>query len=375
MDRFMGDLPWDWRDRFRSTASGFFITGGSLNIRHLYIRQDMKVRFPLVENRFWLRFRYSRHQGLERDDEEPSLEFEAKPWDRWYVSLVGQPAFHKAESDAGVAVRFGDEEGRSLRATYLWPNFDANYAYHNRSVNEGFERFYNRFPQEARLAGSWIQAPWSLHAAGRWARAWDLEHRDFAPSAERYGLKASGSEGVLDLRRETRIGIVAAEAETWRARESISYEPARPAQDRAESLERNAARVSLERAAGSRSRIRAGAGFVHSRGGIRHPLDPPSDRAYRVLDRLAFAVLTRPWTPRLFWDAGYIYDRQWRERKSGGSSTDAGSRSQNRGLWGLRYDFAARGSFRVVTAWELDAAEAERFASFDGGTLQLLAVF
>ncbi|MGQ0644441.1 MAG: hypothetical protein ACT4O3_03000, partial [Elusimicrobiota bacterium] len=93
LDRLMNRFPWEWRGRFWAAPTGFRITGGSLNIRHLYIRQEAKIRFPLTHDKFAFRFRYEKKQGLERDDVKAELEFETRPWPGWFLSLVGEPAF------------------------------------------------------------------------------------------------------------------------------------------------------------------------------------------------------------------------------------------------------------------------------------------
>lgn len=374
VDRYMGDAPWAWRDRFRSQATGFFITGGSLNIRHLYIEEELKVRFPLVTDRFWFRFQRERIQGLERNDSKNELEFEYSPWKRWFFSFLGEPTFHKAESDAGAAVRWGLEEGRSVKLSYLWPDFDANYAFHNQSVNEGFERFYRRLPQEARLRIVWVGQSLSLFLKGRLARPWERTQETLPKPGTRYVQEGSQSEAALDLRYRWSLWSAAAEGETWRSQESIAFEPAVPARDRAVTEERSSLRGSLERALAHDWRARVGGGFVTSRGVERYFNQPASHRSHKVNDALGFLFVYHDFTPRLTGEIGYVYDRQGQDVLANGTRLSS-RRSQNRGKLALQRDIGDNASFRLVTGWELDGRDVGRFSYFDGGTLQFQATF
>jgi hypothetical protein len=155
LDRLMSETPWDWRDLFRSVPTGFQASANSLNIRHLLVEETLKARFPLGD-RWSFRVRHLQTHVLERRETATEVEFEYSPLSRWYFSFFGEPTFHKADATAGLAARWGLDEGRSIRLAYAWPRFDANYAFENRSVNEGYQEFYRRFPQEARLQAAWI---------------------------------------------------------------------------------------------------------------------------------------------------------------------------------------------------------------------------
>lgn len=369
LDRFMGDFDWKARDDFAGSPTAYRATGGSLNIRHLYVRQDLKARFPLLQDRLWFRFGYERLEGLERDETRVPLEFEYSPFRKWFFSFIGEPAFHKSDTSAGAAARWGGAEGRSIKFTYLWPGFDANYAFRNTSVNEGFQEFYRRYPQEARLKAAWIKGPVSLLAEGRLARPWELDHRDLLSPPSSHIRRGAAAEAVLDFRWKRGVWVWSVEGETWKERESIAFEPAAPARDRQVRQERSSARLSIERSLGPRWRVRGGGGPVHSRGRLRHPSLTSADEGYKMLDRLAYLTAYYSRSPRSEWELGHVYDLQRFEvREPGGAGS--GRRSHNRGRIGFRWTFNERAWLRLIGALELDRNQSERFGSFDGGTVQ-----
>jgi hypothetical protein len=347
---------------------------GSLNIRHFYVEQRLKARFPVAPDRFWFRFRHLRHQGLERDDQRAEVEFEYSPRPLWYVSLMGDTMFHKSEASAGLALRWGPSEGRSVKLAYLWPDFDTNYSFGNRSVNEGFESYYRRFPQEARLSAVWTGPPWSARLEGRHVRNWERERREFSAPGERTVSRGGDFEALLDLRWRRGPWTWAVEGEAWRSKESIAFEPSRPAEDRSLLHERGLFRVAAQRRLGPALALRAGAAGAGLRGRLGHALDPSRDQGYRIRDRIFSVGITRVLRGGLKLDGEYLYDRQfW---KTGAGPSEVGDdRSHNRGKLALQHDFANGSSFRLIGAAELDQGEAERFFSFDGATAQFQTAF
>ncbi|MBK7689339.1 MAG: hypothetical protein IPJ35_10210 [Elusimicrobia bacterium] len=63
---------WDPDDRadFRAVGTGLRVTGGSLNIRHLQVREDIKLRVPFGA-RWTARFRRERDLGLSGKEGAP----------------------------------------------------------------------------------------------------------------------------------------------------------------------------------------------------------------------------------------------------------------------------------------------------------------
>jgi hypothetical protein len=374
LDRFMGDLPWDWRDRFRGSASGFQTSFGSLNIRHFYIEQTLKVRFPVKREKLWFRFLHQKQHGLERQTTETRLEVEYSPFSSWFFSVVGEPAFHKSETDIGLAARWGPDEGRSVKFTYLWPDFDTNYAFRNRSISEGFEEFYHRFPQEARLAAVWAQERLSLAVQGRLTRPWVKVHRDLRSPFTAHEQNGSWAEAAADLRHRQGPWTLALEGGTERVRESLEFQPADPVQDKRLVQERSFLRGSVERRLSRTLDIRLGSGFVRFRNRAQYPAQPSLNQLDQTLDRISFVYLRRSFTPTFQTELGYLYDRQWHKDLQGFSSQTF-SRSHNRGTLGFLCRFSENASFRLIGTAELDQTESEHFFSFDGGTAQFQTVF
>lgn len=373
LDRFMTDVPWEWRDRFASAPTGFLASGCSLNIRHIALDQRLKVRFPLSE-RWAFRFRHDRRLGLERQDVETQLEFEHGPHRRLFFSLIGEPTFHKSDVLAGLAVRWGEMEGRSVKFAYLWPGFDANYAFSNQSVNEGFEEFYRRAPQEARLTGTWLGQRASIIVEGRHRRRSQLAQRVFSSPATQTILEEGSSEARADLRWRWWEWTAALEAEGWKGEQRDATDPASAAEMDVVH-ERSSVRFSLEKSLGSSWRARAGGGEARLRGRQRFSAAPPADQFYRLHDRPWFFLVRRAFDQRFSMDGGFIYDRQGIASLEAGQTPVAEKRSQNRGKLAMQYDFPNGSFFRLAAALELDTNQEETFASFDGATVQFQTTF
>lgn len=373
LDLLSGEIPWDWRDAFYGSPSGFQISGGSLNIKHLFIDEKFKARAALVEDRFWFRFAYNKRQGLERNSVEAPLELEIRPTGPWFVSLVGEPDFDKSTVDIGAALRWGAEEGRSVKLTYLWPDFDNNHAYANQSVSENTEKFYHTAPREARLAATWIGGPWSLRLEGRHSRPWERESRDLATNAQALE-KERGGEAFLDLRLRAGSWTWGVEGESWGQRSSVVHAPAAPAADREVSLEKEALRAALQKDFSAKWRARAGGGFVHQRGGLNAVQDA-SDERYKSYDRLIFLEGDYAPAEKMRLDAAYVVSRQQYDILYPAATPESGRRTDHRARLGLRYDVKEGTGFRAATAWELNRGDSEKLGSFDGGTLQFQTVF
>lgn len=372
LDRRMGEFPDDARDAFHSAETAFRITGGSLNIRHLVLSEDLKARFSLVDGRLWLRFNHRRRLGLERDDREGEVELEWSPARRWFLSFLGEPAFDKSETSAGFAARWGVSEGRSVKLTYLWPGFDSNYAFSNPSINEGFTRFYRRTPQEARLAAHWTGETLSAHAEGRLRRGWEADFRDLL-TGEQYIDEGAKAEALLDLRWRRNAWTWGLEGEAWRERLARRHEPSVFLEDRSVFAEKALGRITAERRVGASWRIRAAAALAAARGATTRPADVSPEDGYNILDRI-FEATAFHRSGRREWEAAFLYDRQRWETRAGVASISAPV-SHNRGKLGFRYDFSERAWIKAAAAVELDRTQSETFFSFDGGTVLLQASF
>lgn len=375
LDRFMQDLPWGWRDLFRSSPTGIQVSGGSLNIRHFFIQQEAKIRMPVAAERLWFRFRDARLQGLERDDRDTRVEFEYRPASHLHFSLYGEPTFAKADTDIGLAARWGESEGRSVRVEYAWPDFDTNYAYANRSVNEGFLRAYRRFAHDARMAASWIKGPWSLWLAGNLRRPWERQTVYLTGNNLSFVEEGAKREASVDVRYRFLSWTVALEGESWLERSAIRFEPASAASDRSLIQERNMLRLSLERALGPSWRLRAGGGPALSRGNLRYPSQPSSDEFYRSHDAMGYLFSYYQMRERLWLEAGYLADRQNVEQRLPGFADSSHRKTQTRAKFGLQYDFAGGASLRGVGTLETDPSDAEALVSFDGGSILFQTVF
>lgn len=371
LDRLMGETPWPARDRFNAAPTAFRISGGSLNIRHLLLDQRLKLRMPIVDDKFWFRFRHQRRQGLEYDNNDAELELEAAAADDVFLSLVGAAAFHKSDTAAGFAARYGAAEDRSVKVTYLWPGFDTNYAFKNTSVNEGYREAYRRLPAEARLDAHFVTDAVSFALEGRLARAWELEREEFTPPDRNV---ATGHDRAIyvDLRWRGAVWRAGLEGEHRRSGGTIAYDPARPAEDRFARAETSRLFLSIER--GENTVWRAAAGPAALRGRQLFTGGGGVNESYSMREWLGLAEARRPFNDKFSGEAAYLAD--WQKRRTRfGAGEDSGGKVHQRGKLAARYDFSAHAFLRVIAAIELDQSESEKFFSFDGGTVQFQTVF
>lgn len=365
---------WDPEDRarHRAASTAIHLSGGSLNIRHLQVREDVKVRLPVGE-RVSARFRRERRLGLQAGEERDLLEIEGRVAGPWHAGIFGSPAFHKARASFGVAGAWRHREDRSVRLSVLWPDFDTNYAYKHTSVTEDHRVAYRAFPRDVRGEVVWRAERTGFALDGLWSRPWEREREDFAPSSARHVETGAQRRLAMDLSHRADRWIWSAEGECVWNEAAIAHVPTRPTEDRAVREKSFRAIVSLEREAGSSS-LRGTAAPAFFSGRQSFPGSPASDDSYMLRDWI-FGVSHLPrWGTHWSAEASYYLDLQSGERRQGNVQTQR-PRTQNRGTVALRWRGEGGGGFRLAANIELDKNESETFFSFDGGVIQFQTVF
>lgn len=364
---------WDPDDRadFRAVGTGLRVTGGSLNIRHLQVREDIKLRVPFGA-RWTARFRRERDLGLSGKEERSLLEIEHRLAGPWAVGVVGAPAFHKAEASLGFSTAWRRREDRFVRASILWPGFDTNYAYKNTSVTEDHRRAYRTFPREGRVEAVWQSDRLWFGLDGQWARRWELEHEDFAPGAEKY--VETGERRALSMDASGRFGewTGGGEWEYSRHAGSVVYDPARPGEDRSVSEESFRSIFHLEKHL-SNAAIRLTAAPAVFRGRQTFAGSPGLNEFFVLRDRIVGVSYLPRFGSGWSGEASYWLDSQSGRIRRGGSE-DLRPRTQNRALVALRWKKAPGNCFVVAANVEMDNDEAEKIFSFDGGVVQFQTV-
>lgn len=373
LDLLSNELPPDWRASYRRADSGVQIGGGSLNIRHIVLAEDIKFHMPLSGDRLAFRFRRERRAGLERDDVWNLLEFEGRVAGPWHLSLLGNPSFHKSDATIGAATAWRAGPGRYARFSYLWPRFDTNYAFRNTSVNEGYTEAFRHYPGEARFEVVWQEGGHELFLDARHGRPWELAHENFDTPPTGYVEKGDMSEVHGEARHHVDAWTWGFQADYWRAASAIAYDPARPAEDQRAVWEHHRLFLTLERAIDGKGAVRAGVGPSYMRGTLEVPAQPADDNAYRYTETLALLSYLPRWSPKWSGEATYLIDFQHAEITQGSAPASV-SPIHNRMKFALRWD-GAFGSFVVAGNVELDQSDAESTLSFDGGTLQFQATF
>ncbi|HOW27509.1 MAG TPA: hypothetical protein PK876_03265 [Elusimicrobiota bacterium] len=372
-DRFMSDIPWDWRESFWASPSGVQMTGGSMNIRHLYLQQDIKLRVPLVENRFWFRYRYQKFDTLERNRSDSLWEFEYRPWRDWFVSFLGEPRYHKAEANMGARVRWGRAENRSVDAAILFPNFDTNYAFHNTSVNEGYQEFYDDFPKDVRLTAVWSGHGTSVRAQARKMTLWRKQHRDLTTPFVEYRETGGETDLSVEMRcRGERFGVTL-EGEYWDELRSVWFSQTAFGQGRRRDQVRRLVRPAAEWYWDHTGTARIGFFTVRRRESLVYSDPAVASRFERQNETLPFVQVIKKFGRVIEAEMAYVHDRQRTTREYGAETFS--KREENRLKLACGFQFTPSTSLRLVTGWELDKRDFGRFAYFDGGTVQFQAVF
>ncbi|MBL8023825.1 MAG: hypothetical protein JNK54_06030 [Elusimicrobia bacterium] len=373
LDLLSNELPPDWRTTFRGSENGIQMGGGSLNIRHITLTEDIKVRVPLITDRFIFRFRRERIAGLERDDEWNLLDFETRVTGPWHVSLVGNPSFHKSDATIGFATAWRVRPDQYARFSYLWPRFDTNYAFENQSVNEGYTEAFRKFPGEARLETVWQNDRTSLFLDARHGRPWELDHRTLDPTPSGYIEQGEMSELIAELRHRVGDWTMNVQAKGWRSEGRLTHDPSRPDEDNHVLQDYQRFFFTLDRKLSERRTLRAGAGPSLMRGRKELPYQSTKNNRYHYEDTIGLLSYLPRWSPQWSGETAYMINFQEKVLTQGADSSRS-SQIHNRIKFALRWE-GTRASFVIAGNVEMDQSEAETPVSFDGGTLQFQTLF
>jgi len=363
-----------WVFDWHALENGFRTTGGSLNIRHIYLVQQAKFRFPLVEERLWFRFRHEVQAFLDYDRREEAIELEYAPARRLYLSMVLEPAFHKADMDIGWAIAYGAGEGNRVRAEYYLVDFDRNYAFRRKTVNEGYEEFFARAPREYRFSWYHTSDSWNAGVAARRVTPYELTHD--ALTATGIDMRYTGEEWAAEADLQGSLGswspgLHSTARVTEESRERLPLPVAGDCRSR---ISRYEARPYVWLRTDGPWEYLVGFGYVDDYGTREEPVDPLMGAYYRSQQLLPFALAAYQWAAWSVFEFGYMHASQFQTRLDHtGWLSGTGRENRLRVAWELV--FSARMRMRCMAGIELDQEDFGRFAYFDGGSFQFQGCF
>lgn len=153
----------EWNEIWQANDNALRISGGSVNVRDLLFRNQLKFKFPLSA-RLFLRGDLNYFQTIESNEISRHLFERVDTFDKaayknvfafdysysgyQSVSLLGVPTFEKWRSDAGVGWKWEKDKFNYVKVEYWWVDFNNNHAFKKEKEFDIKEEFYNKNPRE-----------------------------------------------------------------------------------------------------------------------------------------------------------------------------------------------------------------------------------
>ncbi|MBD3412299.1 MAG: hypothetical protein GF397_04195 [Elusimicrobia bacterium] len=363
---FHSDRIWSWLQ----AENGFRITGGSLNIRHIYHDRFMKIRYPLIARRLWFRYRHRMRERIDVQDQSNEIHIEYSPFDNWYCSLIGDPSYEKYDIDIGWSVRYGLNEAQSITLGYMLIDFDNNYAFHDASVNEGFERFYRTNPTEWRVKLVQRATPVSLWIEGLYQRTWTREYYDLNNTQNNYVLLGGRYEVEGELRYDRSPSLIfAVDFLSQYRRQAQWFIVPRSSEDHLLWEKRSFVHPKLIYRWYPLTEVECGLRFVINEGEDMYPAQPVDTLRFKNTNTIPFINSITPLGTHTSVELGYMYatiDEDRYENLVPRTELNI----DNRIRLGIIIDFNQNTHLKIITGWDLDDEDVDRFQIFDGGFIQ-----
>lgn len=153
----------EWDEIWQTSDNALRISGGSVNVRDLFFRNQLKFKLPLSARLFLrgdLNFfqtiesnEISRHLFERIDTFDKAVSKNVFAFDYSYssgqsVSLLGVPTFEKWRSDAGVGWKWAKDKLNYIGVEYWWLDFNNNHAFEKEKEFDIKEEVYSKTPRE-----------------------------------------------------------------------------------------------------------------------------------------------------------------------------------------------------------------------------------
>lgn len=372
LDIFQNYLSQDWIWEWLAYENGFMITGGSLNIRHIYHERKAKLRMPVIQDRLWFRYHHFIRQVIQDEWKENRIELEYMPLKNLYLSVFGDPTYHKSEIDIGWSARYGTSEDNSIKISYILVDYDNNYAYRNRSVNEGFERFFRDAPIEWRLKTVYTALPVKVWIEGRHQRNWTAEYNDLNNANNNRILL--GREYILEgkIQWDNEIAVPGIDFFGRVTRKGEFFAVPRPAMDHIRWEKRILVRPQVLIPFGSEYSINVGCGLSKHDGEDSFPGNTSQYVYFNNRNVMPFVIGTKHMRGPAYIELGYMHGTI-DEYKIEGVNSFRNIERENRIRIALDFKFSTGARLKFISGWDLDKEDWGKLAVFDGGYVQFQA--
>ncbi|MEW6555973.1 MAG: hypothetical protein AB1349_01305 [Elusimicrobiota bacterium] len=349
---------------YLASSSGIRVTAGSLDIKRLYLQEELKIKLPLVNDKLWTRFFHIRNKTIDYERTFDEIEFEYSPLSKIYLSVLGTPEFYKHNADLGWAIRYAKDEGNGFKLAYILADFDNNYAFQHRTTNLGFEKFYQKTPKKWRIEikkighniKSYIFFECNTKSVFSYDDLMDTT-KNYSESHESYFIDSNFSLSICSNWKFCTDFYI---RETKNKKE---FTIPQQAQDFNDAEKKYLVRPFVEQYLLNSVRLFYGFSFV------KHYLSLQNyDYTRTNIGGFLSVVLNICSNTEL--EVGYIHDDvDWTK------NSQSEYNRENRLKLAIEYKFTEKSQIKLITGWDLDKEDWGTFAFFDGGHIQLQILF
>src|SRR3989339_31712 len=369
MDIFMHYYMPDKNFSYLFSENYFRITAGSINIKHLFVSEELKIRPVLINDKFWARFIHKRTESIENQENLNEIEFEYSPVENVFLSFLGTPEFNKYDIDIGWALRYATNEANGIKITYILTDFDNNYAFHNGSVNLGFSKLYRNIPKKYRFEiknnrnflRSFLFFEYNTKAV--------YNYEDLNDSSKNYGAENKSYSIDTNLNSnlyfDWKIGL---DFKMKKMKAEKSFVLTSPAlnENYSESEIKYTIRPYIEKGISESVKIFSGVTFIKQDYNIFYPNLITNSFDFKQENIGGFALLNYELVKGSVFEFGYLHNNiDWSK------NTDSDNRKENRIKFAYEHKFRGNTMLKFITGWDLDKRDWGKFAIFDGGHVQL----
>lgn len=374
MDMFMDYYLPELNLPYWANPTGLRIAAGSMDIKRFYFDEELKIRFPLIEEKLWVRFYHKRLKTIDYENNLNEIEVEHSPAKNFFWSVLGTPGFEKYDVDLGWAVRYAKDEANGIKVSYILTDFDNNYAFNSRSVNLGFEKFYRNIPRQWRMEIKKNNDRIKGRIYSEYNTMSIFDYNDLSNAAENYTVRNE------DYRIDSNINLYPYQADTnWLAgmdfclresRRGEKFSILRKIENFSADERKITIRPYIERKVLKNLKVFSGVTFIKHDYGIIYEYSSHESYEYERRNTGAFLIGYFDLNPNTIIETGYLHDTvNWSK------GLECGHSRENRLKFGSAHKFNKKSQIKFITGWDLDSEDWGKFAIFDGGHIQFQALF
>lgn len=357
-----------------AAPTGLRIAAGSMDIKRFYFDEELKIRFPLIDEKLWTRFYHKRLKTIDYENNLNEIEVEHSPARNFFWSILGTPGFEKYDVDLGWAVRYAKDEANGIKIFYILTDFDNNYAFNNRSVNLGFEKFYRNMPRQWRADIKKNDDRIKGRIYFEYNTMSVFDYNDLSNADENYTRKSENYKIDSNLNwyphRTDTDWLAGMDFSLRESRESEKFSILRKSENFSADERKFTIRPYIEKKVLKNLKIFSGVTFIKHGYKITYIYSPAESYDYERKNTGAFLIGYFNLSSDMTIETGYLHDTvNWSR------DLECGHSRENRLKLGSLHKFNEKSQIKFITGWELDSEDWGKFAIFDGGHIQFQALF